>query len=652
MSRRKILPRREVARYDSVDFASKQDIVFNDQKTMNFVSGVIMDMPSGLPRNYVTNNRNAYRGVETLSDLFAYPGGNSSYDLLMTELSGVFVTGTLKPGRYEQVSGIDPFYSSSSDAFKEVNHHEQGNFLDSFYATGSAGSIGEPGSFSTGLMNKTQIRMSFPVNQKTKMLSNSSSIYYLNINQGQWNIPATAQHDIVGPFEKFCFKTIDHAGGTIGGLATEDRFGFDCFGNVCISGSNDPHRYAINATNLIQSTDWVGKEINSINGVEISTGDYPKSITRNSDYDASSNETFELPIDRPFLIEKVVFEIPFMFGSSWFFDKTIIPQTTSSGNNYTYMGTAIEPPGYYVGFYDVGGPGITLSLMSQQPYGSLKIRDIVCHDLITHSDDLIKDIFCYATPDDHAPIIVLTSGQEDKKEAASVSYEYNADPNKRFFTGSVQIKSTAGISNGFLFKSFDEFYGMNTSDLISKFDIFMQNKFVKWNSNNTSVLSSNCAGRGLTGFEPSGNSIFGKEFSMIDPTRAVENIKNPYYVSSSTEREIFVTNMATKLASFPSEDTFLLYTQSFAGNKNSSPYLVYPGQKLILAASKTRPALKNIKVDFPDAGSLHVGRGTILSSSYFYDLKNAAGHDVQFNTGSINISFYGSYVKSNREFMT
>ena len=68
MSRRKILPRREVARYDSVDFASKQDIVFNDQKTMNFVSGVIMDMPSGLPRNYVVNNRNAYRGVETLSD--------------------------------------------------------------------------------------------------------------------------------------------------------------------------------------------------------------------------------------------------------------------------------------------------------------------------------------------------------------------------------------------------------------------------------------------------------------------------------------------------------------------------------------------------------------------------------------------------------
>ena len=341
-----------------------------------------------------------------------------------------------------------------------------------------------------------------------------------------------------------------------------------------------------------------------------------------------------------------------MFGPSWFFDKTIVPETTSSGNDYTYMGAAIEPSGYDVGFYDEGGPGITLSLMSQQPYGSLKIRDIVCHDLITHSDDLIKDIFCHATPDDHAPIIVLTSGQEDNKEAASVYYVADADPNKRFFTGSVQIKSTAGISNGFLFNSFEELYGMNTLDLIGKFDIFMQNEFVKWRTDYTSVASSNCTGRGLTGFDPSGNSIFGKEFSIIDPAKAVENIKNPYYVSSSAERENFLNSMTTKLTSFPMEDTFYLYTQSFVGNKNPSPYLVYPGQKLILAASKTRPALKNIKVDFPDAGSLHVGHGTILSSSYFYDLKGAAGHDVQFNTGSINISFYGSYVKSNREFMT
>ena len=38
-----------------------------------------------------------------------------------------------------------------------------------------------------------------------------------------------------------------------------------------------------------------------------------------------------------------------------------------------------------------------------------------------------------------------------------------------------------------------------------------------------------------------------------------------------------------------------------------------------------------------------IGEGHMLSSSYFNNVPN--GHDVQLMTGSINITFYGPYVK-------
>ena len=75
--------------------------------------------------------------------------------------------------------------------FSEANLFEQNNNDDPFYATGSIGSIGEtPGSFSSALSNKDQIRISFSVETRVQMLSNSSSIYYFNIKDKKWNIPS------------------------------------------------------------------------------------------------------------------------------------------------------------------------------------------------------------------------------------------------------------------------------------------------------------------------------------------------------------------------------------------------------------------------------------------------------------------------------
>jgi hypothetical protein len=89
-----------------------------------------------------------------------------------------------------------------------------------------------------------------------------------------------------------------------------------------------------------------------------------------------------------------------------------------------------------------------------------------------------------------------------------------------------------------------------------------------------------------------------------------------------------------------------MMTYDMIGSKKKSPYLVYPNQKLILAASKTRPTHEHYSINVTD---IDTGKGTLLSSSYFNPLP-PGGHDVQFNSGSVNMTFYGSYVRANSEY--
>ena len=85
------------------------------------------------------------------------------------------------------------------DAFSENSLFEQGALNDSFYSSGSNAGIGEnPGTFTSALRDKTQFRISFPVKNKIKMLPNSSSIYYFNIGQSQWNIPSKSTSELNG----------------------------------------------------------------------------------------------------------------------------------------------------------------------------------------------------------------------------------------------------------------------------------------------------------------------------------------------------------------------------------------------------------------------------------------------------------------------
>lgn len=573
---------------------------------------------------------------------------------------------------------------------------------DPFFTTGSVASIGEDQSFTTPLRDKEQFKVTFAVRNPVKMPGNSSSIYYFNVKNGQWNIPLKAVKDIQGPFTKVNFRTQGGSFGvtdgspvySIGSYLTEDAIGFDCHSNSLASGSLNVHRdanesvrpnftlfdYAQSSFDIFEGYS-VKDGVNTIGAfatvmpvkgiISVTTQDFPKSIQRNSSYDASHDEVFELPIDRPFLLEKVIVNSPFSFGKGWFADTSVICDLTTSAANYVYDSTPIG--GFNEGsigidhyLYDEGGPGITLSLFCQKPYGQGKIRDLICRNLITHVEDMSGSY--ETTKGDGVPGVILRGG-ELKKLSKGSSYTVvtgSSSGGGYFFTGSVVSKMTPDISNGVKIRTFTVqskgfgpfpyvpgLYREHLSKRYISPDFYFDASYTKLSQIN-SIMGIDCMGRGMTGFEPSGGSVFGKEYvTLKESTNGVGDYINQFYVEDDAEREALLNKITALDSPFMFFGPILMSVDSL-GDRLTSPYLLSPGDKLVLAVSKTRPAYRSYGVKFMGAlGDVNInkGIGNVFTASFYNSFDSIEGHDVQLSTGSINITFYGSYVKENKEYL-
>lgn len=611
-------------------------------------------------------------------------------------------------------------------SFSEKSLFEIGNSNDPYYATGSRNNIGEtPGSFSSALRNKEQIKVSFPVINKVKMLPNSSSIYYYNVGKAQWNIPRNSTGELNGFGNHVSLSTHSNLElvlipgvyleiGTSGSYFVEDDKLFDIHGNSLASGSLNIFR----VSSLIDRRQKLFEEsysseniIDQENSARYLTLDAPKSVQRNNNYSADSDEYFTLPITEPFLIEKVVFEVPFCFGNGWFNDRSALTLMTSSAGDYTYgpsnipfkdlvstettvtIGDStytfvdVEKSGS-VSVYNYGGPGITLSLMSQKVFTTGSIRDLICRGFLTHEEDTIRDMAYFPIIDgkfegnhnfDNVWYQLTPLGIDENltKIDAIVSASWSAS--NKFFTGSIVVKSEAEVSNGvriihnrklvgtpgtkdvktYTFPSFQSCMNFMSSCLDSS---YAQLNGTALSSSIQSILTGvDAFGRGMTGFSPSGGSIFGSEFvTSNSDVISGGKIRNPTYFSGSKRDSI----LAYVSSSFTSINTGLLYgggqyissnlqmpSYYFIGSRKPSPYLIYPGEKIVLSISKNRPAILNFRANVPNVSSLYTGKANILSSSFLIDLKDPLGHDVQLNTGSINITFYGSYVRQGNKYI-
>lgn len=547
---------------------------------------------------------------------------------------------------------------------------------DSFFTTGFVGGGENPNTFAGSLRNKEQIKISFNVKNHVRMLANTSSIYYFNVTNQQWNIPTASIPDHVGPFQRFSFNTSDipsYLPGsgltypndvTLGSFFVEDAKAFDAYGRCVVSGNLNINRRidpSAVTNEYAQTIKAIGTDIETKEIVGYMTDDYVKSVQRSQIYDATADEVFTIGNDKPFLLEKVVIEVPMCMGSTWFQDRTATCYGRSSG---TYNGSLIGTPpltGMY-DYFDRGGPALTFALFCQKKYGTNYIRDLIMSGTVTHlSDSIVTNNVRYLGLFARKHYVVESIGLR----GASSVVESNTGVSS--FTGSVFIKSTAAISNGSsrIFQMSTTLHGTNSTDyytpstMTSSFETIFRNENIslgdltsKASSTNFKIAAIDPFGRGTTGFSPSGGSIFGKEYTT--PQRQNEQIKNPLYVenvieliSSSLRLQNAIDEITTYVGSpLPASPigTFIFCgdTSDFIAGQES-PYLLNPGDQLVLSVSKTRPVTSSSYFDIPDAAAALIGSGRLLHHSATFG--SQTGHDVTLSTGSINMTFYGSYVR-------
>lgn len=613
--RRKVLPRRLIKTLDAVvsyplvarnggpTIGSGLN-VFDDRKSPNYISSsakAVVNYPTTMPRFFGGNGL----GVTERQNLF-------SGDMLVT-------SSVVK-------SAIDHYVSEPIetylDPFNENKMPEQGSATlnSSFFLTGSA--IDHlPEGFDQQLRSKTTVRFALVVNTQVIMPTTTASIYYYNASARAWEVPANSTY-ILGSSSVQPPSPNPYAGGDwanpqhdlTGSRIIEDARGFGPIGNPVSSGSN---------TSVLGS-DQTDANIGSSYGYKTFASSigksYPKSVRNNSEYAPNSDETFTLPISAPFLIEKAVFEIPITAGAGWFADLTqcFVPVTTN--------GTP----------FDFAGPALTLSLMRQvqlsktQP--QVSVRDLIMTGTITHAADATSTLVLSNFPpvDSTFQLRPVGFGAYGGIPSAIVTAPANNQ-----FTGSVAVPMTAASSVG-VFLQFTKLFNSGSSgsiaSQISQFISSTQTLALVNNSSSSTqtvrIAYIDPVGRGGTGFQPSGRAVLGNEFVTLQGLRDQTGltVTNPFYVSGT------LSNPMAKTLSSPPTSSFSVRASTVIPLVSSfpSPYLVFPGDKLILGISKMRPIILKPGATAPQfSGSI--------------------SHDISLNKGTIYVTLYGSEIQEGHE---
>jgi len=631
VNRMRILPRKEVhvgdtrASYPVIirtGDASNNRVsfdMFDDRRSIAYGGSSIVNLPTTLPRGYSFN----------------VPGA--------IERQGIYgdmeITASISKTAAEQFLSFIPVDYVSP--FCDHNRPEQG-MASQYYMTGSPASLfGE--SLRYPLRSKTQIKFDLPLNHPLQMLETGSAIYYYNNKIKGMFIPQVggAPSDIADPR--------DALGSSYGEFWPEDSRCFGPIGNVVASGSIDISFPALSSDPNFgrDSEDWVDVE----SPIDTLSKTYLKNPQINPDYNASDDELITIPINQPFVVEKAVFNIPVKMGPGWFNDKT----TSCTPLGATSGAGSPTDRGVVSNVFDFAGPAITLSLFNQIKNGELVHRDLILTGTVIPEGDSYGSVTVRQSwlKSGGSPYPIWTFEPEG-------FVKYNSSPSvvvkqssAGTYTGSLSIPTEAGISNGVTLRQLLRMTtyapalslpvatarAQATIDYMTRPTISVYENVVNDGGKgyviSSNVKSVNPFGRDSRGNNVSGRSIFGKEFTTFQSLDQM-TVKNPLFVSSSFSD--FPTSLSDYL-DINNNSEFQAYIQyAVPIEQNSkSPYLLMPGDKLIFALSKNRPAMHTNGIQAVTRASVDVFRQGLR-------------HDVWINTGSISVTLYGSLLREGKEF--
>lgn len=511
----------------------------------------------------------------------------------------VNVTGSVRAGISDSLV-TRSYAEDSSYPYIEQQLPEQGRFSQFFMTGTDVESVG-PG-FDSRLSSKTIIRKVLPVKTSYTMLSTTASMVYYNSNTKTFELPnGTPGGDVVTNPGDLGLPLISNVNGTtfqdisILNLAGSDARMFGPYGNNILTGSGMLGDATFGDVSKILVSSGVLSTLISTRG--------PDATTLNSDLAPSPEQTIVFDeIRHPFLLEKMHVKLPIKAGSGWFNDVTqLVYLAFSSDPSYNVTSSLI----------DVGGPAVTFAL---QRYDNDDRRELILSATIIPEGDNrsfttqmfhLEDVGIVQPTGSNAP----SPGSPHTLPAGFLSFatpsavvRQNTDYT---FTGSVELLAAAAVTNGVI--SLQGSVGINRVDT-TPFGQYKKEGFLK-----SLVFGIDPYGRGMD-IRPSGRSYMGKEFT----TPSYDDSNDPLYVDDIT----------------PSIDVFVVE------DSKNSPYIILPGDKLILSISKYRP----VRDQFATSSQL------LHSASDLIKGQLSGSHDFAIDKGDIQLTLYGSLIRDGHEF--
>jgi len=588
-----------------------------------------------------------------------------------------------------------------------------------FYASGSSFEQFGDG-FTTPLKSKTKFHFSLPITKQTTMPALQSSIYYYDGGEQAWRMVDPDGNRDIFPIR------VDQVPGVEEGAETDEKYyykvtetnrGFDAVGRKCSLSSEFIPDPTIDDLPSYQTGPYIGaianinNDLNNEGAFPLSGSNnildntlavsYPSSIWQNKKAFPKQGQKISLPIEYPFLLEKIVVEFPFYAEGEWFDDKTTITRGFGTGRDAIakyFLRTPCGP-------IDFGGPGLTFSLLCPRQNGDLSRMDLIASGTITHDND-IKKVEMVALEQDgsisNAWTIRQVGFESFSNPTVIVTGSIDPSSGKKVFNGKIKMEILPSVSAGitlafnhraYASDSFDSNFGNNFytpssfdtvnkvkaySLLSKKYDFgFYAEKF--WNFSNTlklyadfhksimynnwqdqknsnqfsdpynliysqlfgsprvHIINVSAPARGSTGIDFNGNSILGGNIARIEE----KMISNPFFVSSSPPPEY-----TSKLTPVGLDGSRVFQFDAVASWSNFtskvSPYLILPGDNLTLGISKTRPVVNAFNnAAYGPSEEIYGLDGIFLSGSH---------NTVMLPTGSIEMTIYGSYVKEGVEY--
>jgi len=376
------------------------------------------------------------------------------------------------------------------------------------------------------------------------------------------------------------------------------------------------------------------------------TKKYPESVQNNPQYLPQDNHLLEVPINHPFLLERVEVEIPIEVGSGWSDDKTT---TSIAIGDYSLDG---KDTGYSDRCLDFSGPGITVALFNKVKNQLSSKMDLIAKGTITHHNDVDSNIAVRSTwseslkrPDDpnKSTQVWVFEPEGFKSFGVTPGCVINTDDNGSF-SGVAKVELNTNVSSGPIVTSVltlpdpDE-VDSATVNSVQRSKIAIEfcktPKFSlpwKLDSKNYTFKSSlttvNVYGRDESGSIVSPRQKF--TFQKRESSKELREVPNPFYLGTD------LSDFPKPIRDILSNDTNSDFKGIFVAttpvlNTEESKYLLMPGDKITLSISKNRPTL--------------FGNGQFICSE-FPKFRHDLEHDVRIKSGNIRIKFYGSMMKS------